>query len=84
VSVSCLVSVLHKLTLSHIDHVLNKLNCRENITFVEEGCRGPGANKSNRVKWMKHLSQPELNKFLNISFIDEEGWISKLPTTVFS
>jgi pectinesterase len=50
---------------------------------VEEGNRGPGADKSKRVKWMKHLSGHELDKFLNISYIDEEGWISELPKTLF-
>ncbi|GAU43134.1 hypothetical protein TSUD_348550 [Trifolium subterraneum] len=54
-----------------------------NLTFVEEGNRGPGADKSKRVNWMKHLSGSELDKFLNISYIDEEGWISELPKTIF-
>ncbi|CAI8607415.1 unnamed protein product [Vicia faba] len=54
-----------------------------NLTFVEEGCTGPGADKSRRVKWMKSLSRPELDKFLSNSFIDQEGWISKLPTSIF-
>lgn len=49
---------------------------------MEEGCRGPGADKSKRVPWMKNLSGPQLEQFLNISFIDEEGWIAKLPTTI--
>ncbi|GAU34250.1 hypothetical protein TSUD_210320 [Trifolium subterraneum] len=51
----------------------------ETITFVEAGNSGPGANQSQRVKWMKHLSGAELDRFLNISFIDKEGWINKLP-----
>jgi pectinesterase len=64
--------------------MLNKLtSCRSNFTFVEEGNRGPRADKSKRVKWMKHLSGHELDKFLNISYIDEEGWISELPKTLF-
>ncbi|KAG5132429.1 hypothetical protein JHK82_023617 [Glycine max] len=54
-----------------------------NITFVEEGNRGPGANKSKRVKWMKHLSGLALDQFLNISYIDEEGWIAELPPKIF-
>ncbi|CAL5196274.1 unnamed protein product [Lathyrus oleraceus] len=55
-----------------------------NLTFVEEKCFGGGADKSKRVKWMKSLSGDELNKFLSLSFIDQEGWISKLPTNMFS
>ncbi|WJX92901.1 pectinesterase [Trifolium repens] len=54
-----------------------------NLTFVEEGNRGPGANKSQRMKWMKHLSGAGLDKFKKISFIDEDGWIAKLPKTIF-
>ncbi|XP_058747087.1 probable pectinesterase 55 [Vicia villosa] len=54
------------------------------ITFVEEKCSGDGSNKSQRVKWMKSLSEAELNKFLSPSFIDQEGWISKLPTNIFN
>jgi pectinesterase len=50
---------------------------------VEEGNRGPGANKSQRVKWIKHLSGAGLDKFKKISFIDEDGWIAKLPKTIF-
>lgn len=50
---------------------------------MEEGCRGPGANKSERVKWMKHLSGPQLQQFLNISFIDQEGWMAKLPIKIY-
>ncbi|CAI8607413.1 unnamed protein product [Vicia faba] len=54
-----------------------------NLTFAEEGCTGPGADKTKRVKWMKNLSRHELDKFSSKSFIDQEGWISKLPTNIF-
>ncbi|XP_004509504.1 probable pectinesterase 29 [Cicer arietinum] len=54
----------------------------ETITFVEVGNRGPGANQSKRVKWMKHLSGAELDQFLSISYIDNEGWFPKLPTNI--
>ncbi|CAK8561004.1 unnamed protein product [Lathyrus sativus] len=54
-----------------------------NLTFGEEGCKGPGADKSKRVKWMKSMSGRELDKFLSLSFIDKEGWISKLPASIF-
>ncbi|KAK7288488.1 hypothetical protein RIF29_01948 [Crotalaria pallida] len=48
----------------------------EDITFVEVNNTGPGANNPNRVKWMKHLGKAELNHFLNISYIDQDGWIA--------
>ncbi|KAJ7977681.1 Pectinesterase [Quillaja saponaria] len=51
----------------------------DNFTFVEEGNTGPGANRSQRVPWLKHMSESELNQFLNFSYIDQEGWIAKLP-----
>nr|KYP39073.1 Putative pectinesterase 10 [Cajanus cajan] len=53
------------------------------ITFVEEGNYGPGANKSKRVNWVKHLSGHELDQFLDISFIDKEGWFARLPAKIF-
>ncbi|KAF7822350.1 putative pectinesterase 66 [Senna tora] len=52
-----------------------------NITFVEEGCRGAGANKSKRVPWLKHMGPNELIKFKSQSFIDRDGWIPKQPIT---
>ncbi|XP_027357330.1 probable pectinesterase 29 [Abrus precatorius] len=55
----------------------------ETIMFVEEGNRGPGANKSKRVQWIKDLRGAALDHFLNITYIDEEGWIAKLPTKIF-
>ena len=50
------------------------------MVFVEEVNKGPGANKSKRVPWLKHMRKEELAKFLIIpQYIDQEGWISKLP-----
>ncbi|KAL2326475.1 hypothetical protein Fmac_025533 [Flemingia macrophylla] len=54
-----------------------KQSLRETMTFVEEGNIGPGADESQRVKWMKHINGSQLNQFLDISFIDNEGWIAK-------
>ncbi|MED6163291.1 hypothetical protein PIB30_078435 [Stylosanthes scabra] len=55
-------------------------NDRSKITFVEEGNTGPGADKSKRVPWMKHLSGSELDHFLDMSYIDNEGWIANIPS----
>ncbi|KAL5565890.1 hypothetical protein UlMin_029054 [Ulmus minor] len=50
------------------------------ITFAEEGCSGPGANKSRRVKWEKSLTTQELDNLVNINnFINKDGWMEKQP-----
>ncbi|KAF3975704.1 hypothetical protein ACB098_02G103600 [Castanea mollissima] len=49
------------------------------LTFVEHGCYGPGAETSKRVPWMKTLNATELEQFTNISFIDNEGWLNAQP-----
>ncbi|KAL5859265.1 hypothetical protein ACOSQ4_000561 [Xanthoceras sorbifolium] len=51
----------------------------QNIEYAEVDCSGPGADTSKRVPWVKKLSRTELNQFVDISYIDKEGWISKLP-----
>ncbi|GLU16736.1 hypothetical protein SLE2022_331520 [Rubroshorea leprosula] len=51
----------------------------ERLTFVEADNVGPGANTDGRVKWIKKLSYESLKYFLDISFIDNEGWLAKLP-----
>ncbi|CAL0311158.1 unnamed protein product [Lupinus luteus] len=53
-----------------------------NITFVEEGCTGPGSNLKGRVPWINKLQKSEINKFLDISFIDNDGWIANLPVDI--
>lgn len=54
--------------------------CRYKLTFVEEQCRGLGSDKSSRVKWEKTLGQGELKYLTSISYIDNEGWLNKLPS----
>ncbi|GAB2277419.1 hypothetical protein Dimus_012126 [Dionaea muscipula] len=49
------------------------------ITYVEVGCFGPGANTSNRVHWMKNLTKAEVKGYKVSTFIDQEGWITKQP-----
>ncbi|KAL6657470.1 hypothetical protein ACP70R_005250 [Stipagrostis hirtigluma subsp. patula] len=48
------------------------------VTFAEDECAGLGANTSRRVAWEKKLSQSEVQRFVDIRFIDD-GWLSKSP-----
>ncbi|KAL3812355.1 hypothetical protein ACJIZ3_013623 [Penstemon smallii] len=60
-------------------HAWNYVGQEDNIVFSEDGCQGPGSDKSNRVKWEKDVS-PELPlSFTSYSYIDTEGWIGNLP-----
>ncbi|OIW21412.1 hypothetical protein TanjilG_02779 [Lupinus angustifolius] len=52
----------------------------KNLVYVEANNTGPGANNPNRVKWMKTLTKDELNSFLDISYVDIDGWITKQRT----
>ncbi|KAI6684585.1 hypothetical protein NL676_030498 [Syzygium grande] len=52
----------------------------DDINFAEVGCKGEGAGKSRRVKWMKHLSPQELEHLLSNRFINREGWIEAQPS----
>ncbi|XP_064947532.1 putative pectinesterase 10 [Musa acuminata AAA Group] len=49
------------------------------VTFAESGCTGPGSDLSGRVTWEKQLSDDELKKFIDISYIDGEGWLEAQP-----
>ncbi|GMI98896.1 hypothetical protein like AT2G47280 [Hibiscus trionum] len=50
-----------------------------NFMYVEHGCIGAGADTSGRVPWMTKLRTAQLNEFVNLSYIDKDGWIDKLP-----
>lgn len=51
---------------------------RKYITFAEAQCKGPGADLSKRVKWLKKLSSGELQKFIDQKvFLDQDNWISE-------
>ncbi|KAL2530925.1 putative pectinesterase 29 [Forsythia ovata] len=47
------------------------------LTFAEYKCRGVGANTAGRVKWANRLNVDELTQLTSMSFIDDEGWMSK-------
>jgi len=46
---------------------------------VEFGCTGVGADTSKRVPWLTKASEKDVLQFTNLTFIDEEGWLSRLP-----
>ncbi|XP_073364143.1 probable pectinesterase 66 [Aegilops tauschii subsp. strangulata] len=48
------------------------------VTFAEVGCSGPGSGTSGRVPWEKHMSYAEVQRFVDIRFIDD-GWLSNQP-----
>ncbi|KAI5008493.1 probable pectinesterase 66 isoform X1 [Hordeum vulgare subsp. vulgare] len=48
------------------------------VTFAEVGCSGPGSGTAGRVTWEKHMSYAEVQRFVDIRFIDD-GWLSNQP-----
>ncbi|GFP92856.1 probable pectinesterase 29 [Phtheirospermum japonicum] len=52
------------------------------LTFAEHECHGPGSDMSKRVKWEKKLIPEELKFFISKSYIDNEGWMHKLPLSM--
>ncbi|KAJ8467598.1 hypothetical protein OPV22_030152 [Ensete ventricosum] len=60
-------------------YIWNAKGSEDLVTFVESGCTGPGSNLSGRVKWEKQPSDDELKKFIDISYIDGEGWLDAQP-----
>uniref|UniRef100_A0ACD5YSN9 Uncharacterized protein n=1 Tax=Avena sativa TaxID=4498 RepID=A0ACD5YSN9_AVESA len=48
------------------------------VTFAEVACMGPGSYAAGRVPWERHLSYGEVQRFLDIRFIDD-GWLSNQP-----
>ncbi|KAI3982855.1 hypothetical protein MKX01_010338 [Papaver californicum] len=51
----------------------------DNIMYAEHGCFGLGSDKSQRIDWIKTLSQAMVDKLTSITFIDKEGWIKEQP-----
>ncbi|KAK8542405.1 hypothetical protein V6N12_015002 [Hibiscus sabdariffa] len=50
-----------------------------NFMYAEVNCTGPGSNASKRVSWEKKLSADQIKQFSLWSFVDYDGWISRLP-----
>jgi len=51
---------------------------RWSVTFAEAECTGPGSEMSRRVGWEKRLTEEEVQRFVDIGFIDD-GWLSNQP-----
>ncbi|KAH7666600.1 Pectinesterase protein [Dioscorea alata] len=58
----------------------NAAGGKESLTYyVEFECSGPGSNTSERVNWVKKPTYDQLKQYIDISFIDKEGWLSQQP-----
>ncbi|KAK8591856.1 hypothetical protein V6N13_031882 [Hibiscus sabdariffa] len=51
----------------------------DNFMYAEVDCTGPGSDTSKRVQWMKKLNADQIKQFSLPSFVDYDGWISRLP-----
>ncbi|KAJ8448479.1 hypothetical protein Cgig2_012123 [Carnegiea gigantea] len=52
---------------------------KQDVTFAEYNCKGPGADTSKRVPWSKTVSASGVRAYSTKAFIDKDGWIEKLP-----
>ncbi|KAK7305173.1 hypothetical protein VNO77_43073 [Canavalia gladiata] len=59
--------------------IWNQAGHEADITYVEAGNSGRGADTSKRVSWMKKMDPKQLNTFLSLSYINKGGWIEKQP-----
>lgn len=46
---------------------------------MESGCTGAGADTSQRVPWLIKATLNDVAGFASVSFVDEDGWISRCP-----
>ncbi|XP_043710319.1 probable pectinesterase 29 [Telopea speciosissima] len=51
----------------------------ENLEYAEVKCHGPGSNLSKCVRWLKKLQEQDVQKFTDISYIDQDGWLANQP-----
>ncbi|KAF8679076.1 hypothetical protein HU200_045833 [Digitaria exilis] len=56
----------------------NAGNDMSHVTFAEVGCTGAGSDMSRREGWVKHLSEEEVKRFVDMKFIGD-GWLSIQP-----
>ncbi|KAG7967681.1 hypothetical protein I3843_08G110800 [Carya illinoinensis] len=57
----------------------NSKGHEDKLTYAEVDCKGPGSDKSKRVKWMKKLRPSELHQFTKSRFINQNGWLESQP-----
>ncbi|KAE9593773.1 putative pectinesterase [Lupinus albus] len=81
ISDSYLADIIRPEGWNEVEHFVGS---EGNITFVEVGCRGAGSNMSGRVPWINKLSDYEINRLLDLSFIDNEGWTSNFPIPILT
>ncbi|KAJ8759593.1 hypothetical protein K2173_007224 [Erythroxylum novogranatense] len=53
------------------EEIFDRLSVLDNISL--------GSNTSKRVSWMKKLSPSQLEKYIDMSCINSDGWLAKLP-----
>ncbi|XP_057955049.1 probable pectinesterase 29 [Malania oleifera] len=51
------------------------------LTFAEESCYGVGSDMSQRVEWVKKLSQEKVKELTSMNFIGGDAWIRSQPRT---
>ena len=69
---------MHNLLTAHYMYIC--FDDRNQLSYSEVNCTGPGATQAGRVSWMKNLSPNELEGLVNMSFIDQEGWLENQPS----
>ncbi|XP_043710316.1 probable pectinesterase 29 [Telopea speciosissima] len=52
---------------------------QDNLEYAEVNCHGPGSNLSKRVTWLKKLAESDVHQFIDISYIDQDGWLANQP-----
>ncbi|KAH7521106.1 hypothetical protein JRO89_XSUnG0111600 [Xanthoceras sorbifolium] len=54
----------------------------DSLFYTEVECKGPGSNTSQRVPWEKKVDASELSQFSKSVFINQDGWLNKLPDLI--
>ncbi|MQM19674.1 hypothetical protein Taro_052682 [Colocasia esculenta] len=78
------VVLFYKTYMSKVVHPLgwdpfNKEEQEPEMAFAEKDCRGPGSDRSGRVKWAKNFTDQEIQRYTSMSFIDQDGWLRRQP-----
>ncbi|KAG0501653.1 hypothetical protein HPP92_001725 [Vanilla planifolia] len=47
----------------------------DNMLQGEHSCHGPGADRTDRVKWSRQLTEDEVAPFLTVDFINGKEWL---------